>query len=366
VITKKWLAGACAAAVLSLGAAACGDDSSDSATAASDGGSTENLAGEIAGAGASSQEAAQEAWIAGVQDANPDLTVSYDPVGSGGGREQFIAGGVDYAGSDSPLADEELTGAENNCGGGENLVQVPAYISPIAVVYNLPGIDTLNLSPDVIAQIFDQQITAWNDPAIADLNPDVDLPDTRVTPVNRSDDSGTTANFTDYLSKAAPDSWSYPPDDTWPVKGGESAEGTSGVIEAVTAGEGAVGYADASQAGDLGIANIQVGSDYVAPSAEGAAKDVEISKESTDVGGDENVFAYELERTSDDPTTYPIVLVSSLITCTSGDNADLVKALVEYAISEEGQQAAADNAGSAPLTEKVRSDIQPAVDAIGG
>jgi phosphate transport system substrate-binding protein len=184
--------------------------------------------------------------------------------------------------------------------------------------------------------------------------------------VNRSDDSGTTANFTDYLSKAAPDSWTYPPDDTWPVKGGESAEGTSGVVEAVTAGEGAVGYADASQAGDLGIASIKVGSDYVAPSPEGAAKDVEISKESTDVGGDANVFAFELERTSTDTSTYPIVLVSSLITCTNGENADLVKALFEYAISADGQQAAADNAGSAPLTQKTTDQIQGAVDAIGG
>jgi phosphate transport system substrate-binding protein len=365
VITKKWLVGACAAAAISLGMAACGDDSNGSATASS-GAASADLSGEIAGAGSSAQEAAQEAWIAGVGDANPDLTVSYDPVGSGGGREQFIAGGVDYAGTDSAFADEELTGAEKNCGGGENLVQVPAYISPIAVIYNLPGVDSLQLTPDLIAQIFNQQISTWNDPAIAKVNPGVDLPDTTITPVNRSDDSGTTANFTDYMSKAAPDSWTYPPDDTWPVKGGESAEGTSGVVEAVGAGEGAVGYADASQAGDLGIAKIQVGNTYVAPSAEGAAKDVEISKESTDVGGDANVFAFELERTSTDPGTYPAVLVSYIVTCTNGDNADLVKALFEYAISEEGQQAAADNAGSAPLTAKTRDQIQSAVDAIGG
>ena len=365
MITKKWLVGACAAGAISLGVAACGDDSGDSATAASDG-SSQNLSGEIAGAGSSAQEAAQEAWIAGVQDANPDLTISYDPVGSGGGREQFEAGGVDYAGSDSALADEELTKAEDNCGGGPNLVQVPVYISPIAVVYNLPGVDTLNLDPDTIAQIFAQKITTWNDPAIADQNPGVDLPDTQITPVNRSDDSGTTANFTDYLSKAAPDSWTYPPDDTWPVKGGESAEGTSGVVEAVTAGEGAIGYADASQAKDLGIANIKVGSDYVAPSAEGAAKDVEISKEVSGVGGDDNVFEYQLERTSTDSSTYPIVLASYFITCTNGDNAGAVHALAAYAISPEGQNAASQNAGSAPITDKVRSDIQPAVDAIGG
>ena len=365
MITKKWMVGACATAVLSLGVAACGDDSSDSATASGDA-SAENLSGEIAGAGSSAQEAAQEAWIAGVQDANADLTVSYDPVGSGGGREQFVAGGVDYAGSDSPLADEELTGAEENCGGPENLVQIPAYVSPIAVVYNLPGVESLQLTPELIASIFNQDITAWNDPAIAEVNPDVELPETRITPVNRSDDSGTTNNFTQYLSKAAPDVWTYPPDDAFPVKGGESAEGTSGVVEAVGAGEGAIGYADLSQAGDLGVAKVQVGDTYVDPTPEGAAKDVEISKQSTEVGGDKYVFAYDLERTSTDPSTYPIVLVSSLITCTGGDNAALVKALFEYAVSEEGQQAAAENAGSAPLTEATRSEIQPAVDAIGG
>jgi phosphate transport system substrate-binding protein len=351
--------------VLAFGVAACGDDSGDSTSSGSPAGSG-NLSGEIAGAGSSAQEAAQEAWIAGVQDANADVTISYDPVGSGGGREQFIAGGVNYAGSDSALADEELTGAEKQCGGAEKLVQVPAYISPIAVIYNLPGVEELDLSPDTIAGIFDQEITAWNDPAIADDNPDADLPDTRITPVNRSDDSGTTANFTDYLSKAAPDVWTLPPDDTWPVNGGEAAEGTSGVVEAVTAGEGTVGYADFSQAGDLGVAKIGVGGTFIEPTAEGAAHDVEISKESTEVGGDEYVTAYELERTSTDTADYPIVLVSYLITCTEGDGSDIVKALFDYAISADGQDAAASNAGSASLTDAVRQDIQPSVDAIQG
>lgn len=367
VNSRNRLLAICASGVFALGLAACGDDtSSDSGSSTAGGETATDLSGDLAGAGSSAQEAAQEAWIAGVQDQNPDLTIAYDPVGSGGGREQFIAGGVDYAGSDSPLADEELTGAEDLCGGGENLVQVPVYISPIAVIYNLPDVESLQLTSDLIAQIFNGDITAWNDPAIADENPDVELPDTDITPVHRSDDSGTTKNFTDYLSKAAPDSWPYEPEDAFPVKSGESAEGTSGVVEAVDAGEGAIGYADASQAGDLGVATVQVGDTFVEPTAEGAAKDVEISKENTEIGGDEYVFAFDLERTSDDPETYPIVLVSSLITCTNGKNADLVKALAEYAISEDGQAAAADNAGSAPITASTREQIQGAVDAIGG
>ncbi len=142
--SRKWLLAVGTSSVLALGVAACGDSgSSDSTTSSSSGG--EAVSGEIAGAGSSAQEAAQEAWIAGVQDQNPDLTISYDPVGSGGGREQFNAGGVDYAGSDSSFADEELTGAEKNCGGAENFVQVPAYISPIAIIYNLPDVTDLQL-----------------------------------------------------------------------------------------------------------------------------------------------------------------------------------------------------------------------------
>jgi phosphate transport system substrate-binding protein len=353
-----------AAGALAFGVAACGDDNGSSSSGG--GASAGDISGNIAGAGSSAQEAAQEAWIANFQDANLDVTIAYDPVGSGGGREQFVAGGVDYAGSDAPLSEDELPDAEKECGGPDNLVQVPVYVSPIAVIFNVSGVDELQLSPDTLAGIFDQKITTWNDPAIAKDNPGADLPDTQITPVNRSDDSGTTFNFTDYLSKAASDAWSYPADDTWPVKGGEAAEGTSGVVEAVKAGDGTIGYADASQAKDLGIAKIQVGSEYTAPSAGGAAHDVEISKEDSKIGGDRYVFAYDLERTSTDTANYPLVLVSYALACTTAKNADIVGPFLDYAISAEGQDAAAKNAGSAPLTEQVRGQIQPAVDAIGG
>ena len=84
-----------------------------------------------------------QAWIAGFGEANPDVTVSYDAVGSGGGREQFVAGGTAFGGTDSHLKEEELTGAQERCGGPDNLIEIPAYISPIAVIYNLEGVDTL-------------------------------------------------------------------------------------------------------------------------------------------------------------------------------------------------------------------------------
>jgi phosphate transport system substrate-binding protein len=364
-MSSKWWAVLVAAGALAIGVTACGDDNSSS----SGGSSANNLSGDLAGAGSSAQEAAQEAWVAGFQDANSGATVSYDPVGSGGGREQFIAGGVDYAGSDSPFSDDEgeLTDAQNTCKPGE-LVQIPVYISPIAVVYNLEGVDSLQLSPETIAGIFNQDITTWNDPAIAQDNPDADLPDTRITPVNRSDESGTTANFTDYLSKTAPDVWTYEPDGNWPVKGGEAANGTSGVIEAVGAGDGTIGYADESQAGDLGVANVKVGDTYVEPSADGAAALLEASPQDNEASAGKFVLAFALDRTSTDPATYPITLVSYEIACTTYDSADtaaLVKGYLDYVISAEGQDAAAENAGSAPLTDALRNQDQPAVDAIG-
>jgi phosphate transport system substrate-binding protein len=358
-------------AALAFAVAACGDDNNDSgsgssgSTASSDS-SGGSVSGEIAGAGSSAQAAAQEAWAAGFQNDNPDATVSYDPVGSGGGREQFVAGGVAFAGSDAALADEELTGAQDRCGGVDNLVEVPVYISPIAIVYNLEGVDNLQLSAETAAKIFKQEIKNWNDPAIKADNPDADLPDEAITVVNRSDESGTTENFTDWMSQTAPDVWSYEVSGDWPVKGGEAAEGTSGVVQAVQSGKGAIGYADFSQAGDLGVAKVKVGGEYVEPTAEGAAAVVDKSPEADDKGA--YVYSYDLDRKIDDPSAYPLVLVSYGIACTKYDDADtaaLVKAYLGYMVSDAGQQAAAENAGSAPIGADVSQKAQSAVDAIG-
>ena len=375
--TRSFLAIALAG-TLALGATACGSSDDDTADATGTAGSTSaaaagagapaggDLSGSIAGAGASSQAAAQEAWTAGFQQANEGATISYDPVGSGGGREQFVSGGVAFAGSDAALADEELTAAQDRCGGVDNVVEVPVYVSPIAVIYNLPGVETLQLSPATVAQIFAQKITKWNDPAIAADNPGVDLPDTAITPVNRSDESGTTENFTDWLSQAASADWTYEVSGDWPVKGGEAAEGTSGVVDAVKNGEGTIGYADASQAGELGKASIKIGGAAVEPSAEAAA---EVFSESTrEAGSGANVFAYTINRKPTAAGVYPVVLVSYEIACTQYDDANkaaLVKGYLSYMVSPEGQQAAQSNAGSAPLSQEVTDLITPAVESIG-
>jgi len=360
-----------AAGLLATTAAACGDSGSSSSTSDSSGTDAgtggASLSGEIAGAGSSAQQAAQEAWIAAFQQQNSGVTIAYDPIGSGGGREQFNAGGVIFAGSDSALADDELSAAQQRCGGPDKLVEVPDYVSPIAVAYNVSGVDSLKLTPDTLAKIFAQKIKKWNDPAIAADNSGVDLPDTNITPVNRSDESGTTQNFTDYLSQAAPSVWTNEPDSVWPIKGGEAAEGTSGVVDAIKNGDGTIGYADASQVGDLSVAQVKIGSEFAGPSAEAAAKILEESEPSGDPG--KNVFTFKLNRTPDSADTYPIVLVSYLIGCTtypSAGNAAIVKAYFNYIISADGQQTAASAAGSAPLSDSLRTKIQPAVDAIGG
>ncbi|WP_235502113.1 phosphate ABC transporter substrate-binding protein PstS [Aeromicrobium sp. Root472D3] len=349
---------------LALGLSACGagnEDSSSDGGSGSDGGSS--VSGTLNGAGSSAQEAAVAAWKKQFQTANPDATVNYDPVGSGGGREQFIAGGVQFAGSDAYLEDEELTSAKEKC--GSDIVEVPTYVSPIAVVYNLDGVDDLNLSPNVIGQIFEGKITKWDDAAIKADNPDADLPDTDITAVHRSDDSGTTKNFTEYLDAASEGGWSGGVVETWPLKGGEAAEGTSGVISAVSGGDGTVGYADESQAGELGKANVKVGDEFVAPTPEAAAKVLDTAAPVE--GRDATDIAVDIDRTTTESGVYPIVLASYQIACQTYEDAataELVKSWLTYVTSTEGQDAAAETAGSAPLSGDFAAKVKAAVETI--
>ncbi len=355
-----------AAIALATALSACGASNETAADSGSSAEGESSLSGELAGAGASSQEKAQEAWSTAFQAANSGATVTYDPVGSGDGRTQFIESGVSFAGSDAYLDDDEqeLSGAKERCE-GQDPIEIPAYVSPIAIVFNLEGVDELNLDAKTAAEIFDGKITTWNDPAIADLNPDAELPDERITPVHRADDSGTTENFTDWLNQAGEGSWSYDPDGLWPAEGGEAAEGTSGVISAVTNGTGTIGYADLSQAGELSVADVQVGEEFVEPSPEAGAKVIE---ESERVSGRAEVdMAFEVNRTTEAADTYPVVLVSYLIACqTYADQAeaDLVKGYLSYIVSDEGQQAAAENAGAAALSPSVAEEAQGIVEKI--
>ncbi len=362
-LRRRGLAAGIATTTLLLAGCGAANESTPSGTGGGTG--QASASGTIAGAGASSQAAAMEAWIAGFTSANPDATINYDPSGSGAGRDQFIGGGVAFAGSDAYLDEEELPQAQQRCGGPDSVLEIPVYISPIAVIYNLPEVSDLQLAPATIAKIFNRQITKWNDPAIQQDNPGKTLPDLAITAVNRSDESGTTENFTEYLVAAAGSDWPHEPSGDWPVPGGEAAQGTSGVVGAVQAGTGTIGYADASQAGPLGKVKVKVGAEYVGPTAEGAAAVVESSERVPGQG--QYSFAVDLARDTTDPTHYPIVLVSYDLACTTypdADTANLVKAFLGYVTSQPGQQAAAQAAGSAPISDSQRSSFQSAIDSI--
>ncbi|GAA4694570.1 phosphate ABC transporter substrate-binding protein PstS [Promicromonospora umidemergens] len=323
-----------------------------------------SVVGSFRGAGASSQEAAMEAWISGFQEQHPDAAIEYDPVGSGDGREDFLAGKTAFGASDVALSDEEMAASGPACDGG-NAIDLPVYISPIAVAFNLEGIDRLNLSSDLIARIFTGQITTWDDPAIVAANPEAKLPALTITPVHRSDDSGTTENFADYLHATAPAAWPHEPDGLWPLPEGFAADGTSGVTDTVRSTPGGITYADASATSDLGRVAIKVGEEYVPYSADAAAAVVDVSPRIENRY--EHDLAFELDRKIDKPFAYPMVLVSYLVVCSRyEDKAEgrFVKEFVEYVASAEGQERAAAAAGSATISSDLRDWIADAAKAI--
>ena len=324
-----------AIAVIAVGAlalTACGsDNATNTAQTAAPSASGPAVTGTLTGIGSSAQGAAMDVWKTNFASANPGATVQYSPDGSGAGRKAILDGSAQFAGSDAYLKDDELASSKDKCG-PDGAIDIPVYISPIAVAFNVPGITDLKLDAATVAKIFRGEVANWNDPAIAALNPGVQLPDLKVTPVNRSDDSGTTTNFTDYLSAVAPEVWTDKAAGVWPASlKGENAKGTSGVVKTVTDTPGAVTYADDSAvSGKLGTAQIKVGDSFTKISAEAASKAVDQGKPVE--GRNANDLAIKLDRTTTVAGAYPIVLVSYHIVCTTYDTqatADLVKAFVK-------------------------------------
>jgi phosphate transport system substrate-binding protein len=340
-----------------------------SSCAANEGGTTSPtdsaLKGTLNGIGSSAQGTAETTWISGFQTANAGVTVNYDPQGSGAGRTSFISGAADFAGSDAALKDAELAGTFAKCATGTKAIDLPVYISPIAIAYNVSGLTTLKLDANTIAGIFKGTIKKWNDPAIVALNAGVTLPTAAITVVHRSDDSGTTQNFTDYLATNAPTVWDAPAAQTYPYKVGDAAKGTSGVADAVKAAPNSITYIDDSAAGSFGKAQLQVGTAFSTISAAGAA-DV-VAKSPVATGREANDLAIAIDRKNTDANAWPLVLVSYVIACqTYADPAtgSLVKAYASYIASDAAQQAAATAAGSAPLAADLASKVAAAIATI--
>ena len=356
--------------VMLASVAACGDNTTASTdSSAKSDTKTETVSGNFSGAGASSQQAAVEAWIAGFQGTNPEAKIAYNPSGSGAGVQTFLTGATAWAGSDKALADDEVEQSKSVCTEG-TAFDVPVYISPIAVVFNLKGVSDagkhINMDAATIAKIFDGKITKWNDPAIADQNKDLKLPDTAITVVHRSDKSGTTQNFVSYFKDVTPDNWTYDLSENWPNEVGQGAKGTSGVISTVQQADGTIGYADFSQVGDLGTVAVKVGDKYNEISAEAGSKVIGDSKQDDTVKGD-NRIVIKINHATEAEGAYPIVLVSYDIVCPAYKDtkqAEFAKAWLTYVTSDEGQKAAQDAAGTAPLPSSLKSEITKSIEAI--
>lgn len=347
--------------LLALTFSACGSDD----PTASGQRNVSDLRGTLTGRGASSQNSAVDAWKVGFSQKHSQARVQYSPDGSGAGKTALLSGAADFAGSDSYLNEAETEQSKQVCGTG-GAINLPVYISPIVVAYNLPGSPQIQLSATTIAKIFNGTITNWNSTEISAENSGINLPDLAITAVHRSDESGTTQNFTDYLHKNVPDVWTEVAAQAFPKNfGGEAAKGTSGVIQTVQSAAGAIGYADQSGVGSaLQIAEVKVGFEFVAPSAKTAAKAVEISPL---LNRFENDLAVALTRDTEEPGVYPIVLVSYHIVCSQYDTqekVDLVKAWESYVVSEEGQENSQESAGSTPIPQNFREKINSSLASI--
>lgn len=324
------------------------------------------VSGTLNGIGSSAQGVAETTWAAGFQEQEGNgVTVNYDPQGSGAGRTSFISGAATFAGSDAALSDTEIKSTFAGCAAGSGAMDLPVYISPIGIAYNVSGLTSLTLDAKTIAGIFSGAIKKWNDPQIAALNSGAKLPDAAITVVHRSDDSGTTENFTEYLASQAPSVWTKPASQTFPYSVGDAAKGTSGVADAVKNSTNSIAYIDKSGAGTLSIANLEVGGVSTKISAAGAA--AVVAKSPLVSGRASNDLAINIDRTLTAKGDWPMVLVSYMITCDTyktKDVANLVKAYATYAASSTGQQAAAAQAGSAPLSSKLSADVTKAIATI--
>jgi phosphate transport system substrate-binding protein len=288
--------------------------------------------GTINAAGSTFQLNFQQDAISQFKTADPSITVNYDGVGSSTGRADLYKDTVLFAGSDSPIPAKEASEVP----AGKTVLYFPVQIGPIAMAYNLPGIKGLKLDPTVLAQIFQGEITSWNNSAITALNPGLSLPSTAITLAVRSDGSGTTANFSQYLVDAAGSAWKLGTASTikWPSTA-RAGDGGSGVAQIVKSTVGAIGYVDFStaSASSLSAASVKNSAgDYVAPSPASAAA------AATHVTPAANLTFL----TVDEPgaTSYPITYQSWDLVYEVQPNATdvgLLKAYLGYLLSSTGQ-----------------------------
>ena len=338
---RKHVAAVGGAVVVTVLAAACSSSSSSSSstpaagssTSASASASSAKVSGTLNGAGSSFQNTYQQAAKSAFQSVQPGMTVNYQSVGSGTGRSDLYNNTVLFGGSDSPIPASE----QSKVPAGKTVLYFPVFIGPITMSYNLQGISNLKLSPDVIAKIFQAQITSWNDPAIKALNPGVNLPSTAITVAVRSDSSGTTQNFSLYLTKAAPSVWTLGSASTikWPSTAHAGAQNT-GVASIIKNTPGAIGYVDYADAKASGLSAALVenkAGKFVAPSPSGSSVDAAAATIKPDL-------TFAAADASSDPAAYPLSYQSWDLVYSTQPNANdvaMLKAYIGYLLGA-GQQ----------------------------
>lgn len=390
-ITTAWtaaIAALTAAAIVALAACGTDDNSSTGATTGAVSPAGETVAGSSSpGAGSNESGPADQLAAAGFTCATGTLRSSgstaqgkvmaalitaynatcgadvndYGGGGSGRGITDFISHQTDFGGSDSAMDAAQLTKAKSERCNGNDAIDLPMVIGPIAVAYHLAGVATLVLTPRVLSGIFGGTITTWNDPAITALNPGATLPDLAITTVHRSEDSGTTDNFTRYLAAAG--GWTFPGGKAWTAPGGTGAQGSDGVAAAVSATAGAVGYVEwgYAQQDKLAMAEIDNGGGPVALTAQSAGAAVQAAR----ITGTGKDLSLTLDYATKVAGVYPIVLVTYELVCSAGngDAAELLRSFLGYAVTVG--QAQFTQHGAAPLPDGIRTRVLDAVKALG-
>ena len=320
------------------------------------------VSGRIQAAGSSAQANAITEWVNVYQTACPEATIDYQPVGSGAGVESFISAQTSFAGTDKAVPDDELPEVDERCGGNP-AINIPLVGGAIAVVFYIPGVDSLVLDPPTIAKIFASEITRWDDSAIVALNPDVELPDAAIAQFHRSDSSGTTANFSSYLTATAPNEWLYDTDKEWTAPGGQGAKGSDQVIASVAQTPNSIGYVELSYIIDAINAKpvaIDQGAGPVLPTAENAS----ITLATSPMVGEGGNTVLDIDFTTQVPGAYPISIVTYELVCTtgleSGQNPELVASFLSFAASDSGQELLG-GAGYVPLSGELLDRVRAAV-----
>jgi phosphate transport system substrate-binding protein len=356
-VLNRSLLAAAAAGVMATGLAACG--SSDNSSTASSGNSGSSVKATLNGAG--STFAAPIYQQVGNDLKGQGLTINYQGVGSGAGVSQFAAGTTDFAGSDPALAPEDRTSIKK----GE-AIQVPFALGAITASYNLNGVKSgLKLDGKTLADIYLGKIKSWDDPAIKALNAGTTIPSTKITVVHRSDSSGTTKGFTQFLANYSPE-WKSGPgvdkDIKWPT--GTGAKGNDGVAAAVKQTDGAIGYVEQAYALQNGFTFADVknkSGKFVAPTLESTSA----AGEGVDVPADLGVSTIDAPN----PAAYPIVSQTFAITykdpCKAGlskDKATGLKTMISYLLGQ-GQDTIK-KLSYAPIPDSLKTKGQAAVDAM--